>query len=251
MVGGLLYIQSHQSDLKNPSQSIQPTIKVKAQDYQQFWIWNPPKDSAKLQSATTLYILQGEIRVTNGVTLNSQADRSQATLTPQGMGVKKLANKKIWLVYRVDNRVTAQDWSQQINVRIQAKLHAWEQAGNQVEGIQIDFDSPTYQLDNYAKLLTTIRKQLPKRYKLSVTGLLDWANQAQNREFLQIGNSIDELVMQTYQGTTTLPNYQQYLRKLEKLPFDFKIGLVEQGEWQGADFVEQNPHFKGYVVFVR
>ncbi len=57
--------------------------------------------------------------------------------------------------------------------------------------------------------------------------------------------------MQSYQGTTTLPNYQQYLRKLEKLPFDFKIGLVDQGEWQGADFVEQNPHFKGYVVFVR
>lgn len=159
------------------------------------------------------------------------------------------SNKKNWLVYRVDNRVNAKHWSTRLDTNIQTKLQAREQASNQIEGIQIDFDSPTYQLDNYAKLLRTIRQQLPKRYKLSVTGLLDWANQARNRQLLQLGDSIDELVMQTYQGTTTLPNYQQYLHQLEQLPFDFKVGLVEQGSWRGRRLSNSSHTLKAMSFF--
>lgn len=232
----------------NPPILIQQNLKqttINAQDYQQFWLWTAPKHPETIRQAKVLYILQGEIRSANQHTTHNTLTLTH--LTPQGLGVRPLPNKQLWLVYRA----TSQTWSPEVMPAIIAKLQAWQQQGNQVVGMQIDFDAPTFQLDDYAKLLTTVRKALPSNYKLSVTGLLDWANQANNPSFIDLGNSIDELVMQTYQGTTTLPNYTQYLNKLDKVPFDFKIGVVEGGQWQGADFLQKNPRFKGYVVFLR
>lgn len=235
---------------------------INPKDYEQFWLWTPPKDDSKLSQAHTLYLLQGEISPhkvpyyrfntdtgeteNEGVTEN-RVQAALATLIPQGLGVRSLSDKKIWLVYRA----TSQEWSDEVMVQVIERLEKWQRAGNQVMGIQIDYDAPTYRLDKYAQLLKSIRKNLPEQYQLSVTGLLDWSNQADDPQFVQLSDAIDELVIQTYQGTTTLPNYAQYLRKLENLPFDFKVGIIEGGQWQGAAFLEDNPHFKGYVVFVR
>lgn len=227
------------------------TTTINAKDYQQFWLWTPPKHPEKLAQASTLYLLQGEIDLAP----------QRATLSPKGLSVRPLPNKKIWLVYRIttpkSGQITAQQWTNEVMPtvfpKILTRLNEW-QKGNDVQGIQIDFDSPTYQLDNYDSMLKSIRQQLPIQYKLSVTGLLDWANQAQNPAFLAMCESVDELVMQTYQGTTTLSQYQSYLKKLANMPINFKIGLVENGQWQGlgeAKAVENNPHFQGYVVFLQ
>lgn len=225
---------------------------VNAKDYEQFWIWTPPKDDTQLSQAHTLYILQGEIRPPNipyyRPNTNENADHAAlATLTPQGLGVRSLDDKKIWLVYRA----TSQEWSDEVMAQLIERLEKWQRAGNQVMGIQIDYDAPTYQLDKYAQLLRNVSKQLPAHYQLSVTGLLDWSNQAEEPQFMQLGDAIDELVIQTYQGTTTLTNYSRYLKKLENVPFDFKVGIIEGGQWHGAGFLEKSPHFKGYVVFLR
>ncbi len=225
---------------------------IDPKDYQQFWLWTAPKDDTKLSQAHTLYILQGEIRPNNMPYYRPNINKNTvhpalATLTPQGLGVRSLSSKKIWLVYRA----TSQEWSDEVMSQLIKRLDQWQRAGNQVMGIQIDYDAPTYQLDKYALLLNSIRQQLPAQYQLSVTGLLDWSNQADDSQFNQLSDAIDELVIQTYQGTTTLPNYSQYLKNLENLPFDFKVGIIEGGQWQGAAFLEANPHFKGYVVFLR
>lgn len=235
---------------------------INPKDYEQFWLWTPPKDDLKLSQAHTLYLLQGEIspHKVPYYRFNTDTDGSEsesvtenkvqatlATLIPQGLGVRSLGGKNIWLVYRA----TSQEWSDEVMVQLIERLEKWQRAGNQVMGIQIDYDAPTYRLDNYAHLLKNIRQQLPAQYQLSVTGLLDWSNQADNAQFSQLSDVVDELVIQTYQGTTTLTNYVQYLKKLENLPFDFKVGIIEGGQWQGAAFLEDNPHFKGYVVFLR
>ncbi len=225
---------------------------IDPKDYEQFWLWTAPKDETKLSQAHTLYILQGEIRPDNmpyyrpNISKNT-VSAALATLIPQGLGVRSLSGKKVWLVYRA----TSQEWSDEVMAQLIDRLEKWQRAGNQVMGIQIDYDAPTYQLDKYAHLLRNIRQQLPAQYQLSVTGLLDWSNQADDPQFMQLSGAVDELVIQTYQGTTTLTDYAQYLKKLENLPFDFKIGIIEGGQWQGAAFLEKNPHFKGYVVFLR
>ncbi|MGP4714761.1 MULTISPECIES: DUF3142 domain-containing protein [unclassified Psychrobacter] len=228
------------------------SVIINPKDYEQFWIWTPSKDDTKLSQAHTLYLLQGEIRSPNipyyrPNTRENAAHAAPATLTSQGLGVRPLPDKKIWLVYRA----TSQEWSDKVIPQLIERLDKWQRAGNQVMGIQIDYDAPTYQLDKYAELLKGIRQQLPAQYQLSVTGLLDWSNQADDPQFMQLNDAIDELVIQTYQGTMTLPDYSRYLKKLENLPFDFKIGVIEGGQWQGAEFLENNSHFKGYVVFLR
>lgn len=229
---------------------------VNAKDYEQFWLWTPPKDDTKLSQAHTLYLLQGEIspnnvsyyRHDNSTSANNNTVHTAlATLIPQGLGVRSLTDKKIWLVYRA----TSQEWSDEVMAQLIERLEKWQRAGNQVMGIQIDYDAPTYQLDKYAQLLKSIRKQLPTQYQLSVTGLLDWSNQVDDAQLSQLSDAVDELVIQTYQGTTTLSNYAHYLKKLEHLSFNFKVGIIEGGQWQGAAFLEDNPHFKGYVVFLR
>lgn len=218
-----------------------PTV-IQANDYQQFWVWGVPKNRQVIKNSQILYILQGEIRAKRYT-----QQQEKAKLTQQGVGILTVPDKQVWLVYRA----TDDDWHEDVMFAILQRLRQWQTAGNQVVGIQIDFDSATYQLDKYLILLQKVRKQLPGNYQLSVTGLLDWANQAENPVMIQLGKTVDELVMQTYQGTTTIPNYLDYLKKLQNLPFKFKVGLVEQGQWQGADFLTNNPNFAGYVVFLR
>ena len=245
-------VDSHLNSAQSSNTSAISDNVINPKDYEQFWIWTPPKDDSKLSQANMLYILQGEIRPSNLPYYRPNTDENAvhaalATLTPQGLGVRPLTGKKIWLVYRA----TSQEWSDDVMPQLIERLEKWQRAGNQVVGIQIDYDAPTYQLDKYAELLREVRKQLPAQYQLSVTGLLDWSNQAEDPQFMQLSDTVDELVIQTYQGTTTLTNYSRYLKKLEHLPFDFKIGIIEGGQWQGATFLEDNPHFKGYVVFLR
>lgn len=245
-------VDSHLNSAQSSNTSAISDNVINPKDYEQFWIWTPPKDDSKLSQANMLYILQGEIRPSNLPYYRPNTDENAvhaalATLTPQGLGVRPLTGKKIWLVYRA----TSQEWSDDVMPQLIERLEKWQRVGNQVVGIQIDYDAPTYQLDKYAELLREVRKQLPAHYQLSVTGLLDWSNQAEYPQFMQLSDTVDELVIQTYQGTTTLTNYSRYLKKLEHLPFDFKIGIIEGGQWQGAAFLEDNPHFKGYVVFLR
>ena len=75
---------------------------IKAKDYEQFWIWTPPKDDTKLSQAHTLYILQGEISshkvpYYRPDTDENAAQSSLATLIPQGLGVRSLSDRKLGL----------------------------------------------------------------------------------------------------------------------------------------------------------
>jgi len=58
------------------------------------------------------------------------------------------------------------------------------------------------------------------------------------------------MVIQTYQGSTTIANYQQYLKKVSALKLPYKIGLVQHGEWNPNLNFKADSNFKGYVVFL-
>lgn len=87
------------------------------------------------------------------------------------------------------------------------------------------------------------------KYHLNITGLMDWAN-IQNQETLSLlRNNIDEIVIQTFQGTKTIENYQAYLQRIETLKLPFKVDLVQNGAWSKMKFYNVS-YFKGYVVFL-
>ncbi len=216
----------------------QPPRRVQASDYREFWIWDKPASLAALAQASTLYFLQGEVRA------NSR--HHPATLTRQGTGVLDFPGKSLWLVYRT----TSLDWDQTVMAQIVARLQDWQRMGNQVVGLQVDFDAPSAELEKYRQFLQSIRQQLPGQYALSATGLLDWSVNG-GSDLRALGETVDELVIQTYQGRTTLPNLQRYRPRLSALPFRFKIGLMENAIWpQALEGVADNPNFSGYVVFL-
>jgi len=210
---------------------------VEATQYTSFWLWAGVKPQPVLAKAHEVYILQGQI--------SEQANKP--VFIPQGIPVPRLKTPVVWLSYRVESL----NWSQAIILQINQQITRWKQANNHVYGIQIDFDARTLRLKEYTSFLMTLRRQLPNNLHLSITGLLDWSSNSTPEDLSGLKSVVDEVVIQTYQGKQTIPNYQNYLTKLQRLHLPFKLGLIQEGEWQSPRWLVQHPSFKGYVVFLK
>jgi hypothetical protein len=213
---------------------------VRAADYDAFWLWAGVQPQPALTGARTLYILQGEIAPLS-------AGDGEGRLIAQGGAVPHLRGPEIWLDYRAHTLA----WSPAVYAQILARLRRWRAAGDPVVGLQIDFDSGTRHLADYAAFLRDLRARLPPDCRLSITGLLDWSSQGDSAALGALGGVVDEVVLQTYQGRRTIPGYQAYLARLSRMTLPFKIGLVEGGDWSAPPDLAANPWFRGYVVFLK
>lgn len=157
-----------------------------------------------------------------------------------------MAGPDVWIVYRAETI----EWNERVVSEILAHVERWRAAGNEVAGLQIDFDSGTMNLDNYAAFLRTLRARLPKPYSLSVTGLLDWSANGNRAGLEALGGVVDEVVIQIYQGRHVIPGYEDYVAKLGRLKMQSRIGLLQNREWSPAPDLASNPYFRGYVVFL-
>lgn len=211
--------------------------RIDANHFDSFWIWGNISSANYLKKAQELYILQGEFR------LNSNSKNSE--LQPQGVSILNIPHQKVWLVYRNHHL----NWDDREIKLILNRIKQWENRGNHIVGIQIDFDAKTKHLAQYGLFLEKLRKKLPKHYQLSITGLLDWTNVTDTHTLNLLRENIDELVIQTYQVSTTIPHYRNYLRKISQLNLPYKIGYVQHGIWDGK-FQNNDPLFKGNVIFL-
>ncbi len=214
---------------------------VKAADYSSFWIWGGVKPQPVLAQARSVYILQGQ------VVEKKRRNKSSVLVIPQGMPVARLRKTNVWLVYRA----TTLQWTPEIVRTLVARLKRWRLSGNPVAGIQIDFDAKTRRLHEYVAFLRQLRSRLPAEYQLGITGLLDWSRNGDTEAVNQLGDIVDEVTFQTYQGRKTIADCSSYLPALERMTVPFKIGLLQNGEWQAPENLGSNPWFKGYVVFLR
>ena len=221
-----------------PSLSASTSGRVDAEDYDAFWIWGNISSAPYLAKAKELYILQGEFR------LDRRTHQPQYLY--QGVSMLNIPHQKVWLVFRNHHL----NWSKNEFDIISKRIRQWENAGNHIQGIQIDFDAKTQNLHAYALFLAQLRQQLPAKYKLSITGLMDWSNMQDAKTLLLFRNNINEMIIQTYQGSTTIPNYEAYLHKISKLKLPYKIGVVQRGEWDTKLNFKEDPNFQGYVVFL-
>lgn len=209
--------------------------RVDARNYDAFWLWAGVEPQPVLDSAKTIYILAAEIK---GGPQGRYVDLRPA--------VPRVKHAQVWIVYRIETL----EWDANILPRILRDLESWKGKGNRVAGIQIDFDAATRGLPDYADFLKQLRTELPPGTRLSVTGLLDWSSGGDSPALNALAGTVDEVVLQTYQGRHTIPGYQAYLRQLERVKLPFKIGLVQLGEWRAPTSLARNPNFKGYVVFL-
>lgn len=208
--------------------------RVDARDYHAFFLWPGVEPPDWLKRAREVYLLAGEVRRQPG----SRFQPLRAT--------PKVKSPGLWLVVRVERL----DWSEEIYREVLRTLALWQAAGNRILGLQIDFDAATRGLSHYARFLSDLRTRLPRRFKLSITGLMDWSAGGDPAALRALSGGIDDLVVQTYQGRHTIPGYRRYLASLERLGMPYRIALVEGGEWIAPPGLTDDPNFKGYVVFL-
>ncbi len=198
-----------------------------AEDYRSVWLWAGVKATDTVRRADTVYILDGEIR------------GEPTRFMPLRVTVPKAKNPHIWLVVRTDTL----DWPDAAGAALASRLDQWSRAGNRVDGLQIDFDAATRGLGRYAEFLKRQRRALPARYKLSITGLMDWSAHGDPAALKQLEGIVDEVVIQTYQGRATIPGYELYFDRMRRFPIPFKVGLVENGRWLEPRASLTNPFF--------
>jgi hypothetical protein len=213
---------------------------VRAADYDAFWLWAGVAPQAVLARARSLYILQGQVEAPRN-------DEAAVNLIAQGGATPRLHRGEVWLVYRAHTL----NWTPAIYAKLRARLDRWRRADNPVVGVQIDFDARTRHLDEYARFLRDLRARLPADCRLSITGLLDWSSQGDPAGLAALGGVVDEVVLQTYQGRRTIPDYGAYLSRIGRVRIPFKIGLVQGGEWTPPPDLAADPWFRGYVVFLQ
>jgi len=207
---------------------------VDPRDYQSFFLWSgvrPPDDLAQAQS---VYLLWGELRADDPTRIVALR---QAPRDP---------GPEIWLVVRAERL----DWSEGVYRQLLAEAERWRGVNDRFAGVQVDFDAATLKLGTYAAFLRDLRRRLPSDLRLSATGLMDWSAGAPTDDLAALKGVVDEVVVQTYQGRTTIPGYRRYLPSLERLDLPYRIGLIEGGEWSPPADLESDPQFRGYVVFL-
>ncbi|MDY4372638.1 DUF3142 domain-containing protein [Pectobacterium carotovorum] len=211
---------------------------VDATRYQDFWLWAAVKPQPILNQAQTLYLHQGEVARRQG----------KVVFLRQGIPPSQLRVNHVWLAFRM----TTLELSDRHLNRILKLREKWQRQGNQVAGIQIDFDAKSYQLAGYVAFLTQLRERLPEDCQLSITGLLDWSKTGDVSALNRLQGKLDEVVVQTYQGRSTITNYAEYLPALMKLTLPFRVGLVQNGKWelQWQQRLATSPYYRGEVVFL-
>ena len=213
---------------------------VDASKYDAFWLWSGVKPQPVLKQARSVYVLQGQIEARHG-------DESQVRFIAQGVAVPERLPVEVWLAYRVHTL----HWTPREYAILLAQLHRWQQAGNNVVGVEIDFDAHTLHLEEYLEFLEGLRRQLPSEYRLGITGLMDWSSRIDADKVNRLRGIVDEVVVQTYQGRHTIENYSDYLPRVSQLKLPFKIGLLQGGNWDAPSYLAASSWFRGYVVFLK
>ncbi len=214
----------------------EPAGTVDARDYRAFWLWAGVRPQPALEQAERLYLLAGEVEAV-----------ASGRLLSRRPSLPHLGAADVWMVVRADTL----DWPPRTIVQLLDMLERWRTAGNRLVGLQIDFDAGTRRLAGYADFLRMLRRRLPTRYRLGITGLLDWSANGDPRGLDLLAGTVDEVVLQIYQGRHVIPGYDGYFAKLDRMRLPFRIGLLQGGEWRPPPALLTNPWFRGYVVFLR
>lgn len=212
-----------------------PVSRVDAGRYDAFWLWAGVRPQPVLRSARRVYLLAGEVNPGPPVRLFAQR-----------AAVPRIVGPEVWMVVRVGTL----HWTPLVHRQVLAQLHRWRASGNRVVGVQIDFDARTRHLDEYAIFLADLRQRLPTDCRLGITGLLDWSANGDPAGLDALAGTVDEVVLQIYQGRHVIPGYSAYLANVRRLKVPFRIGLLQNGEWHAPAGLEANPMFRGYVVFL-
>lgn len=159
------------------SHATQPEWKVG------YWLWNghgtPPASEAKVD---LLYVQAGTFGSYSSILVGGDL----SALSSENLPPVRLAEVVQWptrlpqaeayfAVWRNKSPVSpGTDLVPKLVQQYQDLKRRAARAGQRLIGLQIDHDSPTNLLDEYARFLKALREALPKEDLVSITALLDW-----------------------------------------------------------------------------
>ncbi len=151
-----------------------------------FWLWHrgpaapgPPVD--------VLYYHGGGIR----------QDRSFPFRVYGELPAELPPARAYWFVFRYDGPgIPPADLAIPLSEQVAKLQSEARRRGIQLAGIQLDIDSPTRSLTEYAAFLRHVKAALPLGLELSITTLLDWFRPS--TAIAEVINEVDEFVPQFY-----------------------------------------------------
>ncbi len=203
------------------------------------WIWagiSPHSPDAR----GTLYVFQGHIRNRgNGYAFSQEGPYPQPIPS---------SSSKIVLTYRLDRLVPPEAL-----IRLfRQHRRAWERHGVVVSGLQIDYDCPTARLTAYAEWLDGLNALLSDADALSISGLGDWLTSAPEQELRRLARATDFIAFMMYHNRAGLWPLEPYVRKMERLNFPFRLGLLKnQVAQEEFKLTRRAPGYRGDIVFLR
>ena len=151
------------------------------------------------------------------------------------------------LTYRLQSLVPPK----MVASRYRAHARAWRKRGVKVEGIQIDYDSPTSKLLMYANWIGRLRNSIESGAKISVTGLGDWLVSAAPGDLASLFMRTNHIAFMMYHGRNPLEPVLPYTAVLSNTKSRFKIGLLKS-QWNSEAFknVRSAPGYLGAIQFI-
>lgn len=206
------------------------------------WLWAGRPASAvpaDLAQSAPVYVHQATFE-------RSHVAREIPLPRRQGLGPVNLPGRRIFIVYRLeqlpDPAAVADLFSYDAGM--------WRLRGNEVAGLQIDFDSPSGRLGPYINFLQQLRSGLCAGCALSVTGLADWASSASPDELFSLADSTDEIIFQLYNGKRPIPALSQYAAHISRFQRPFKVGILPSQQNNLPLDLLSSPQFRGAVIFL-
>jgi hypothetical protein len=147
--------------------------------------------------------------------------------------------REYWLVFRCESQeVPDIEAVSLLGRRVSELRERARQAHWPVAGVQLDIDSPTRALPQYAKFLHELKKNLPQGVRISITGLLDWFRPG--TAIADVIKETDEFVPQFYDvaytnspdGRTAIAakvDAAEWGPKLDRFGKPFRIGVSAFG----------------------
>ncbi len=202
-----------------------------------YWIWAglTPADAP---ADAELIVYQG----------NFVSQSGQLQFEHKGIYASPLKQSQIQLVFRlheIQNPLFIVD-------TIERYIRDWRRHSVVVTGIQLDFDSPSAKLSEYASFLYQVREKLSIDLGFSITGLGTWLMDADAVTLRQLHAQVDTITYQLYVGRAPVRYPQRYINFLLHLKHPFKVGLLyNQQPLERTEQLQVNPAFKGFSYFIQ
>ena len=203
-----------------------------------YWIWGNmiPK---RVSHEKDLYVYQGIFDVVRG----------KYTYHFEGLSPRPIDkySGKLTLTYRLEKLIPPSI----IVSRFVSHQKAWRRHNIVIDGIQIDYDSPTKKLLEYADWLALLKKEIKSDVSISITGLGDWLASAPSSHLNNLSEKTSFIAFMMYHGGHPLKNTSHYIEYLENLTIPFKIGRLEkQTDTNTFKSIVQAQSYKGEIIFI-